>query len=97
MEALRRLTGALGGWDAAYSSWSDPVIDEYLMDISTNVDRAERKALYEELQVYMQENPPFIYLYEPIAFEAVRTRVMDYHPRPAEDYWLFETWVVEER
>ena len=96
-EALRRLDGALGGWDAAYSSWSDPVIDEYLAEISVTVDREKRKALYEELQVYMQEDPPFIYLYEPVAFEAIRTRVMDYHPRSAEDYWLFETWVVTEK
>jgi len=95
-EALRRLTGALGGWDAAYSSWSDPVLDDYLADISTNVNRDERKALYEELQVYMQENPPFIYLYEPVVFEAKQTRVMDYFPRSAEDYWLFETYVVGE-
>ncbi|HSG24937.1 MAG TPA: ABC transporter substrate-binding protein [Anaerolineales bacterium] len=95
-EALRRLTGALGGWDAAYSSWSDPVIDDLLAKISTTVDREARKALYEELQVYMQENPPFIYLYEPVAFEAVQDRVMDYYPRSAEDYWLFETWVTEE-
>jgi len=95
-EALRRLTGALGGWDAAYSSWSDPVIDDLLAKISTTVDREARKQLYEELQVYMQENPPFIYLYEPVAFEAVQDRVMDYFPRSAEDYWLFETWVVEE-
>lgn len=96
-EALRRLTGALGGNEAAYSSWSDPEIDTLLADIGSNVNRDERKVLYEELQVYMQENPPFIYLYEPVAFEAVRTRVMDYHPRPAEDYWLFETWVVPEK
>ena len=95
-EALRRLSGALGGWDASYSAWSDPVLDDYLAKISTTVDRDERKALYEDLQVYMQENPPFIYLYEPIAFEAKRTRVMDYYPRPAEDYFLFETYVVGE-
>jgi hypothetical protein len=44
----------------------------------------------------MKENPPFIYLYEPMAFEAIRTRVQDYHPRPAEDYWLYETWVASE-
>jgi peptide/nickel transport system substrate-binding protein len=96
-EALRRLTGALGGEAAAYSSWTDPVIDEMLADISTNVDRDERKALYEELQVYMQENPPFIYLYEPVSFEAVRTRVMDYKPNSAESYWLFGTWVVGDK
>ncbi len=92
-EALRRLTGALGGMDAAYSSWSDPVIDDLLAKISTTVDRDERKALYEELQVYMQEDPPFIYLYEPVAFEAVQNRVMDYNPHSNESYWLFGTWV----
>jgi peptide/nickel transport system substrate-binding protein len=92
-EALRRLTGALGGMDASYSSWSDPVIDDLLAKISTTVDRDQRKALYEELQVYMQENPPFIYLYEPVAFEAVQNRVMDYKPHSQESYWLYETWV----
>ena len=95
-EALRRLTGALGGWDAAYSAWSDPAIDDLLAKISTTVDRDERKALYEELQVYMQEDPPFIYLYEPVAFEAVQDRVMDYKPHSQESYWLFETWVTAE-
>jgi peptide/nickel transport system substrate-binding protein len=92
-EALRRLTGALGGWDAAYSSWSDPVLDDLIAKISTTVDYDARKALYEELQVYMQENPPFIYLYEPVAFEAIQDRVRDYKPRSSESYWLYETWV----
>ena len=96
-EALRRLTGALGGWDASYSSWSDPVIDDMLAKISTTVDRDERKALYEELQVYMQEEPPFIYLYEPVAFEAVQSRVMDYNPHSNESYWLFGTWVDDSK
>lgn len=95
-EAYRRLDGALRGWDASYSSWSDPTIDEYLDQLRTTMDRGERTKLYEELQVYMKENPPFIYLYEPMAFEAQRTRVQEYHPRPAEDYWLFETWVLTE-
>jgi peptide/nickel transport system substrate-binding protein len=95
-EAYRRLDGALRGWDASYSSWYDPVIGDYLDKIAATVDREGRRKLYEELQVYMQENPPFIYLYEPVAFEAVRTRVQNYRPRPAEDYWLFETWVVSE-
>lgn len=95
-EAYNRLLGALGGMDAAYSSWSDPVIDDYLQRISVTVDTEERKKLYEELQVYMKENPPFIYLYEPLTFEAIRTRVQNYHPRPAEDYFLMNTWVLEE-
>jgi peptide/nickel transport system substrate-binding protein len=95
-EAYNRLVGALGGWDASYSAWSDPTIDSLLDQISTEVDIEEREKLYEELQVYMQENPPFIYLYEPLTFEAIRTKVQNYNPRPAEDYFLMNTWVVTE-
>jgi peptide/nickel transport system substrate-binding protein len=93
-EAYNRLIGALGGWDAAYSSWSDPEIDRLLEAISGEVDIPTRTALYEELQVYMQENPPFIYLYEPFTFEAVRDKVQDYHPRPAEIFYLMDTWLA---
>jgi peptide/nickel transport system substrate-binding protein len=95
-EAYQRMIGALDGWDASYSSWSDPEIDRLLDEIARTVDFDEREALYGELQVYMQENPPFIYLYQPMAFEAIRTRVQNYHPRAAEDYFLRETWVLEE-
>jgi peptide/nickel transport system substrate-binding protein len=93
-EAYNRLAGALGGKDAPYSSWSDPEIDRLLKAISTEVDAEKRTKLYEELQVYMQENPPFIYLYEPMTFEAVRDRVQDYKPRPSEIYYLNNTWVA---
>jgi peptide/nickel transport system substrate-binding protein len=93
-EAYNRLIGALGGWDAAYSAWSDPEIDRLLSEISTEVDADKRTALYQELQVYMHDNPPFIYLYEPYTFEAVRDKVQDYHPRPAEIYFLMDTWLA---
>ena len=95
-EAYNRLVGALGGWDASYSAWSDPTIDEYLENIAQAIDFEEREQLYEELQVYMQENPPFIYLYQLMTFEAANTRVQNYHPRGAEDYWLMNTWVAIE-
>jgi len=95
-EAYRRMTGALGGMESSYSSWSDPEIDRLLNEIKMTVDQEARAALYGELQVYMRDNPPFIYLYEPIAFEAIRTRVQEYKPRSAETYFLYETWVIEE-
>jgi peptide/nickel transport system substrate-binding protein len=93
-EAYNRMTGALLGWDASYSSWSDDVILDYLDKISKTVDIEARTKLYQELQVYMVENPPFIYLYEPNAFEAIRDKVQEYRPRSAEQYYLFYTWVV---
>jgi peptide/nickel transport system substrate-binding protein len=94
-EAYNRMAGALLGPDAAYSSWDDPTIIDYLNKISTTVDTEARKKLYEDLQVYMVENPPFIYLYEPMAFEAVRDYVQDYRPRGNEEYHLWYTWVAK--
>ncbi len=93
-EAYNRLFGALGGNDASYSSWSDPQIDGLLKSISQEVDADKRAALYEDLQVYMQEDPPFIYLYEPYTFEATREGVEGYNPRPSEFVYLTSTSVA---
>jgi peptide/nickel transport system substrate-binding protein len=92
-EALPRLNGALRGMDASYSSWSDAQIISLLDQISVTVDDDVRAALYVELQRYMQENPPFIYLYEPVTFEAVSTHVENHKPRAAEQYYLFDVAV----
>ncbi len=94
-EAYNRLLGALGGWDATYSSWYDEKIGEYLDQIIVTIDDEARAQLYRELQRYMYENPPFIYLYEPWAFEAVNVAVHDYRPRAAEQYFLMYTWIEE--
>jgi peptide/nickel transport system substrate-binding protein len=93
-ESYHRLAGALGGWEAGWSVWSDPEIDRLLNEIKTTVDQDARAVLYGEVQVYMRENPPFIYLYEPYNFEAINTRVQDYKPRSSELYFLHETWVI---
>lgn len=87
-EALPRLKGALGGMKSSYSSWSDPKIDDYLKKIGSTVDEGARAKLYVELQRYMHDDPPFIYLYEPETFEAVNPKVKNYTPRPAEQYYL---------
>jgi peptide/nickel transport system substrate-binding protein len=92
-EALPRLIGALGGMDASFSAWSDPEIDRLLDEISVTVDDEARAELYQELQQYMYENPPFIYLYQPQTFEAIRDNVQNYKPRAAEDYYLFDVSV----
>jgi ABC-type transport system substrate-binding protein len=89
------MAGALLGEEAAYSSWNDPEIISALGEIATTVDVDARKKLYEDLQVYMVENPPFIYLYEPMAFEAVRDYVQDYRPRSGEEYHLWYTWTAK--
>ncbi len=94
-EALPRLQGALGGMEASFSAWSDPKIKDLLDKISNTVDNDKRAELYKMLQQYMYENPPFIYLYQPVTFEAINPRVNDYRPRAAENYYLKYTSIEE--
>jgi peptide/nickel transport system substrate-binding protein len=89
-ESLERLQGALGGFDADYSAWTDETILELLSRIQQTIDEDERAAVYTELHRYTFEDPPFIYLYEPFAFEGINTAVRNYKPRAAEDYFLRE-------
>jgi peptide/nickel transport system substrate-binding protein len=86
-EALNRLIGALTA-DASYAAWSEPTIEDYIAQIGVEVDLEARAALYSELQQYMYDNPPFIYLYEPNTFEAINAAVQNYKPRAAENYYL---------
>jgi peptide/nickel transport system substrate-binding protein len=94
-EALPRLTGALGGMNESYSAWSDPAIDEYLTSISAEFDPEARAVLYQELQQLMFEDPPFIYLYEPVSFEAIREGVEGYVPNSVEQYYLKNAYLSE--
>ena len=94
-EALPRLKGALGGMNASFSAWSDPEIDRLLGEIGTTIDDDARAQLYVELQRYMQKSPPFIYLYEPVTFEAINPKVQNYKPRPAENYYLKDVSISE--
>lgn len=86
-EALPRLIGSLipGNY---YNTWEDETITDYINRINTTIDRDARGALYAELQAYMYDNPPFIYLYALNLFEATSTRVEGYNPRANEGYFL---------
>lgn len=86
-EALPRLLGALLP-ESYYNTWEDERLIALTNDIARTVDTEARAELYRELQRVMHEDPPFIYLYQPNIFEAVRERVEGYNPRPAEEYFL---------
>lgn len=93
-EAWPRLSGALNKGET-YANWYDPKLDEMINQVVVTVDTEKRAELYREIQRYMRENPPFVYLYYPEAFEAVRTRVQGYKPRSAENYFLWEVSVSD--
>ncbi|MEX2534443.1 MAG: ABC transporter substrate-binding protein [Trueperaceae bacterium] len=94
-EALPRLQGALvpGNY---YNTWEDERIAELIQEIEQEVDRKARAQLYQEMHRLMTEDPPFIYLYQPMIFEATRANVEGYDPRPAEEYFLKTVSLEEE-
>lgn len=95
-EALDRLTGALTA-EASYAAWEDPVLRALIDEASVTIDIDERSAIYSEIHRVMFDNPPFIYLYYPNVFEAVNSRVQNYTPRAAEDYWLKGVFVASDQ
>jgi peptide/nickel transport system substrate-binding protein len=87
-EAFPRLVGSVGGKDASYASWLDPKLVDMVEEVKLTPDQQERAEVYTEILRYMKEDPPFIYLYQPLAFEATRDRVVGYEPRVSEQYYL---------
>ncbi len=87
-EAYPRLIGSVGGEDASYAAWLDPVLVEMIREVEKTADSVERGKVYTRIMQYMHENPPFIYLYAPTAFEAINNRVKNYNPRISEQYFL---------
>ena len=86
-EALPRLEGTLLP-DEYYSTWEDDQMADLVESIRQEVDRDARAALYAQMHELMRENPPFIYLYQPVIFEATDASLVGYQPRAAEEYFL---------
>jgi peptide/nickel transport system substrate-binding protein len=95
-EANMRIIGQLKK-DEVYANWYDPDIEALLLKTVSTMDRDERAKLYGELQVMMRDNPPFVYLYEPVAFEAIRTRLEGYEPRPVETFYIWPLSVSDQK
>ncbi len=87
-EAFPRLVGSVGGEDASYAAWLDPVLVEMVREIQLTPDQDERAEVYTNILRYMHEDPPFVYLYQPTAFEGINDRVQNYNPRVSEQYYL---------
>ncbi len=86
---ISRITGALGK-DQSYAAWWDERIQTLIDSINATGNIDEVNQYYAELQTLLQEDPPFVYLYEPYTFEAIRSTVINYAPRSNEHFWVFE-------
>ncbi|MEM7532177.1 MAG: ABC transporter substrate-binding protein [Chloroflexota bacterium] len=86
-EAFARVDGTLSSRDT-YSVWADEDIYALVDEIFTTVDDVKRAELYGQLAQQTHDDPPFIYLYEPIAFEATQGNIQGYSPRASEQFYL---------
>ncbi|MBA3871744.1 MAG: ABC transporter substrate-binding protein [Anaerolineae bacterium] len=82
-EALDRLQGALDP-TGFYNTWVDTKLSDQINTLAATFDRDARAKLYKDLQKYMYDNPPFIYLYTQMIFEAVNSKVEGYSPTSTE-------------
>jgi peptide/nickel transport system substrate-binding protein len=94
-ESYGRLEGALAK-DETYANWYNEELGGLILDILTAFEVEERAQVYRDIQTHMREDPPFVYLYYPQAFEAITTRVQNYQPRAAENYFLWDVSVSDE-
>jgi peptide/nickel transport system substrate-binding protein len=93
-DSYGRLQGALGEGET-YANWYDERLVSLIDEVAVTVDTDARAEVYKEIQTLMREDPPFVYLYYPEAFEAVTTRVQNYQPRSAENYFLWDVSVFD--
>jgi peptide/nickel transport system substrate-binding protein len=93
-DSYGRLQGALGQGET-YANWYDERLVSLIDQVAVTVDTEARAEVYQEIQTLMREDPPFVYLYYPEAFEAVTTRVVNYKPRSAENYFLWDVSVLD--
>jgi peptide/nickel transport system substrate-binding protein len=92
-EALPRLLGALTP-GAFYNTWEDETLSRLIAQAAITTDRNARASLYRQIQRRMFDDPPFVYLYQPVIFEAVNVRVQNYRPRAADEYYLKNVSIV---
>ncbi len=93
-EAIQRLTGSLDEGEA-YANWFDPKLVELIREAKRTIDPAERKAVYDEIQQNLFEDPPFLYLLQEVSYAALTTRVNGFAMYPYEAYLFWPMSVTD--
>ncbi|HKW51848.1 MAG TPA: ABC transporter substrate-binding protein [Candidatus Eisenbacteria bacterium] len=75
-------TGAGGN----YVNYADPQFDKLVEDARKTAVEAQRRQLYEQAQLRLQETVPIVFLYHSTQYEAVRKTVLGYRHWPNTSY-----------
>ncbi len=78
-----------------YVNFSDPVFDRLVEEGQTVSGEAQRKRIYDQAQMRLQEMVPMVFLFHSTTYEAVRKWVQGFEHWPNQSYYgLRRTWMV---
>ena len=78
-----------------YINFSDPQFDKLVEEAQTIANEAQRKRLYEQAQMRLQELVPMVMLFHSTTYEAVRKNVQGFEHWPNQSYYgMRRTWIA---
>ncbi|MGQ0567943.1 MAG: ABC transporter substrate-binding protein [Armatimonadota bacterium] len=78
-----------------YINYSDPQFDRLVEQGQTTANEAQRKRLYEQAQMRLQETVPMVFLFHSTTFEAIRKNVQGFEHWPNQSYYgVRRTWMT---
>jgi peptide/nickel transport system substrate-binding protein len=80
------------GWGPG--QWNDETFDTMFEELIGTIDPAERERLCFELQEYMHEEVPLIFLYFQVDYYGASNR-MDWTPEPNERIYIYRAALVD--
>jgi peptide/nickel transport system substrate-binding protein len=75
------LDSVYGGYPR-FRGYSNPMVDEKVRAAMGELDSTARAQMYSELSYMLRDDPPYIWLYQTMCFQAMRSWVMGYYFNP---------------
>lgn len=85
----RLLYGVLNT-ESFYTAFPDEYLDEQILAARFNLGESERERIYSDMQPYILDEAPFLFLYHTNAIYGVSTR-LEWQPGLDERYYFYDT------
>jgi peptide/nickel transport system substrate-binding protein len=72
---------------------SDPKLDKQIVDAQQEYDESKRAAIYKDIQAYLMDIVPWIYLNVPSYFAAGKPKIHDLYMNPVYLWFFHKVWV----
>jgi peptide/nickel transport system substrate-binding protein len=82
-----------GGTKSFFTGYKNPQVDELVVKARGELDEAKRKDLYSQIQKIVQQDAPFIFLFEQPSSYATRSNVQGFTVMSTGNYRLEDVWL----